>query len=92
MKGTMAVMHELALLKAENRTLREANTSLAKRRRIKKSRLRQGGTLSIGEGQDLLDQKDVDIQLGDETRASSSRANSAVSSAEIPVIMHTLVR
>ncbi|KAK6823615.1 hypothetical protein PG987_013872 [Apiospora arundinis] len=36
-KGTMAVMHELALLKAENRTLREANTNLAKRRRAKKT-------------------------------------------------------
>ena len=63
----MAVMHEVALLKAENRLLREANTSLAKRRRVKKSHLRQGGTLSIGEGQDLLDQKEVNTQLGEET-------------------------
>ena len=76
-KGTMAVMHELALFKAENRTLREANTNLAKRRRAKKTRVRQGGTLSIGEGQDLLDQKDVNTQLGDETRASSSRVRRA---------------
>ena len=70
-------MHELALFKVENRTLREANTNLAKRRRAKKTRVRQGGTLSIGEGQDLLDQKDVNTQLGDETRASSSRVRRA---------------
>lgn len=61
-------MHEVALLGAENETLREANSSLEKRRKAKKTRLRQGGTLRIGEAQDLLDQKDVDMQLGEETR------------------------
>ena len=45
----MAIMHENALLQAEVKTLREANSSLAKRRRAKKTRLRQGGTLEIGE-------------------------------------------
>ena len=73
----MAIMHEVALLRAEVKTLREANSSLAKRRRANKTRVREGGTLSIGEGQDLLDQKDLDRQLGDETRASSSRARRA---------------
>ena len=48
-KGAIAMMHEVALLRAENKTLREANSSLAKRRRTKKARLRQGGTLEIGE-------------------------------------------
>ena len=70
-------MHENALLKAENRNLREANISLAKRRRAKKAHIRQGGALSIGEGQDLLDQKDVNTQLGEETRANSSRTKRA---------------
>ena len=73
----MAIMHEVALLKAENRTLREANSNLAKRRKAKKTRVRQGGTLEVDEAQDLLDQKDVDTQLGEETRASSSRARRA---------------
>ena len=67
------MMHEVALLRAENKTLREANSSLAKRRRTKKTRLRQGGTLEIGEAQDLLDQKDVDTQLREETRTKSGR-------------------
>ena len=73
----MAIMHEVALLRAEVKTLRAANSSLAKRRRAKKTRVREGGTLSIGEGQDLLDQRDADTQLGEETRASSSRARRA---------------
>ena len=70
-------MHENALLKAKVRNLRAANTSLTKRRRAKKTRVRNRGALTIGEGQDLLDQKDVDAQLGEETRASSSRARRA---------------
>ena len=67
----MAIMHENALLKAEVRNLRKANSNLAKRRRAKKTRVQHGGTLAIGEAQDLLDQKDADRQLGEETRASS---------------------
>lgn len=38
-KGAMAMIHEVALLQAEVKTLREANSSLAKRRRVKKTRL-----------------------------------------------------
>lgn len=56
----MAMMHEAALLRAEVKTLREANTGLAKRRNAKKSRLQEGGTLEVGEAQDLLAQRDVD--------------------------------
>ena len=67
-------MHEVALLWAENKTLREANSSLVKRRRAKKTRLRQGGTLEIGEAQDLLDQKDIDTQLREETCIRNGRA------------------
>lgn len=67
----MAIMYENALLKAEVRSLREANSSFAKRRRAKKTRVQHGGTLAIGEAQGLLDQKDADRQLGEETRASS---------------------
>ena len=66
-------MHEVALLRAEVKTLREANTSLAKRRKAKRTRLQEGGALEIGKAQDLLDQKDADAQLKGETRTSSSR-------------------
>ena len=47
-------MHEVALLKSENKILREANEALSKRQRAKKTRIRLGGSLIIGDSQDLL--------------------------------------
>jgi FtsZ-binding cell division protein ZapB len=41
-KGTMAVMHQVALLQAEVSSLRKANGALSKRRRAKKTRVRLG--------------------------------------------------
>ncbi len=72
-KGASKFMHQLALLKAENQNLRQANEVLSKRRRAKKTRLRQGGSLSQREAQDLQDEKDVEMQLEQERKASSGR-------------------
>jgi hypothetical protein len=66
-------MHQLVLLKAENQSLRQANEALSKRRRAKKIRLRQGGSLSQQEAQDLQDNRDVGGQIKQEMRTSSSR-------------------
>ena len=55
--------HEMTLLSAEVRTLRAANEALSKRRRAKKTRVRQGGALIVEDAQDLLAQKDVDEQV-----------------------------
>ncbi|KFZ24411.1 hypothetical protein V502_01111 [Pseudogymnoascus sp. VKM F-4520 (FW-2644)] len=66
-------MHQLALLKAENQNLQQANEVLSKRRRAKKTRLRQGGSLSQQEAQDLQDERDVVQQVEQETKASSGR-------------------
>ncbi len=52
-RGTSKVMHQLALLKAENQSLQAANEALSKRRRAKKQQLRQGGSLSVQDAQDL---------------------------------------
>ena len=46
-KGTMAVMHEVALLRTEVSALRKANKELSKRRRAKKIRIRLGGSLTV---------------------------------------------
>jgi hypothetical protein len=73
-KGAMAMMHEVALLRAENSSLRKANEELSKRRRAKKTRVRLGGSLTVQEAQDLLDQKDVDEQVIQETRQNGSGA------------------
>jgi hypothetical protein len=43
------VMHQLALLQAENRDLRKANETLSKRRNRKKSRLQAEGSLNLQE-------------------------------------------
>jgi hypothetical protein len=72
-KGALKFMHQLALLKAENQSLREANETLSKRRRAKKTRLRQGGSLSQQEAEDLQDEKDIALQVEQETKANSGR-------------------
>ena len=50
-------------MSAELRTLRATNEALSKRRRAKKTRIRQGGTLTIEEAQDIIAQKDIDEQV-----------------------------
>jgi hypothetical protein len=46
-KGIELLAHEMTLLSAEVYTLRKANEALSKLRRAKKTRVRQGGTLTI---------------------------------------------
>jgi hypothetical protein len=72
-KGTSKIMHKLALLQAENQILRQANQELSKRRRAKKTRLRQGGSLTQQDAQDLRDQIDVAQQIKQEKQANSGR-------------------
>jgi len=58
-KGTMVVMYEVALLRAEVLALRKANEGLSKRWRVKKTRIRLGGSLTVQDARDLLDGKAV---------------------------------
>jgi DDE superfamily endonuclease len=67
-RGLSKMAHELVLLRAEIKDVREANEVLSKRRRAKKTRLRQGGSLSFQEVEDLQAEKEVDTQLNIETR------------------------
>ena len=64
-------MHRLTLLEGENASLRTANKTLSKRRRAKKTRLRQGGLLSFQDAQDLIDQRGVVQQIETETRENN---------------------
>ena len=66
-------MHKLALLRAENQSLRQANEELSKRRRAKKTRLRQGGSLSQQDAELLQDERDIEQQVKQEVRASGVR-------------------
>ncbi|KID81934.1 transposase [Metarhizium guizhouense ARSEF 977] len=45
-KGACGIMHRMALLQAEIGQLREANATLSKRRRARKTRLRQGDSMT----------------------------------------------
>ncbi len=71
-KGTIAVMHEMALLRTEVSALRKANEELSKRRRAKKTRIRLGGSLTVQEAQDLLAQKAVGRPVGQEIQPEGS--------------------
>jgi hypothetical protein len=62
-KGMEAMAHSVTLLTAENHALRKANEALSKRRRAKKTRVRQGGALTVGDAQDILAQRDAEEQV-----------------------------
>jgi hypothetical protein len=65
-----------ALVEAENRELREANDMLSRRRRAKKSRLQNRGSLLIQEGQDSIEQIEVSTQVLAESSRSGGRGRS----------------
>ncbi|KFY23544.1 hypothetical protein V493_05796 [Pseudogymnoascus sp. VKM F-4281 (FW-2241)] len=74
-KGTERLAHENTLLAAEVRTLRKANEALSKRRRAKRTRVYQGGALTVEDALDVLDQKDVDAQIHRDKRLEGSGQN-----------------
>lgn len=70
-------MHQIALLRSENWILQEHNEILSKRRKAKKTHLQQGQSMTLGEGQDIQTQHDVEAQIREETRQSSGRKEGA---------------
>lgn len=70
-------MHEVALLRYEVRSVRQANEVLDKRWRTKKTPVRQGGALGVGEVQELIGQKDIDEPVTQEMRQSGGRSRAA---------------
>lgn len=76
-KGATAMMHQVALLRAEVSFLRCANKGLSKRWRAKKTRVQLRGSLIVQDAEDLLPQKDVDEQVMQENRQRSSRVRGA---------------
>jgi hypothetical protein len=77
-KGTKAIMHQNALLKSEVQILRQANETLSKRRRAKRTRLRKGGKMTLDEGRDEMDQRDIDAQVVAESSRSGGRRRLAM--------------
>jgi FtsZ-binding cell division protein ZapB len=75
-KAVTKNIQKTALLEAENRELREANNILSRRRRAKRTRLQNRGSLTIQEGQDSIDQMDVSTQVLAESSRSGGRGRS----------------
>ena len=80
-KGTEILAHEVTLLSAEIRTLRKANEALSKRRRAKKTRVRQGGALTVEESLDIIAQKDAEEQVQRDKRSKEGSQNEGQSTA-----------
>ncbi len=59
----------MTLLLAEVRMLRAANKALSKRRRAKKTRVCQGGALTVEDVQDVLAQKEAEEQARRDKRS-----------------------
>lgn len=53
-KGSVAIMHEVALLRARVTELKSTNKRLSKRRRLKKRRLQARGSVSVQEAMDII--------------------------------------
>jgi regulator of replication initiation timing len=75
-KGTKAIMHENALLRAENRDLRQANEILSRRRRAKRTRLQKRGVMIVDEGRQAIDEMNADGQVEDESSRSGCQGRS----------------
>jgi hypothetical protein len=76
-KATRAIMHEVILLRNEVRNLRDANEILSRRRRAKRTRLQKGGTMTVQEASQAIDQMDVDMQVVAESSRSGGQGRSA---------------
>ena len=70
-KGTMAVMHEVALLRSEVSSLRKANEALSKRRRAKRTRIQLGGSLGVQDAKDILAKEAVVGEVAQEKEPDS---------------------
>ena len=77
-KGAQKVMHRLALMEEEIAALRETNKALSKRRRAKKTRLRQGGSLSFDYAFGQIDYKSGQIDNGGQIDQNPDLAGSAI--------------
>jgi hypothetical protein len=65
-KSTTAVMHKLVLMHDWIINLEKANHTLSKRWREKKTRIHQGGSLTVREATELLNGREAGGQLSEE--------------------------
>lgn len=66
----------MTLLKDRVQQLEQANQVVGRRRGGKKNRLQKGGSSTIGESSQVIDQMDVDTQVAAESSRSGGRGKS----------------
>ncbi|KFY02219.1 hypothetical protein O988_02312 [Pseudogymnoascus sp. VKM F-3808] len=71
-KGAQVIMYSAVLLKVEIKALQVANEQKKRREKKRKRRIMQGGSLSIQEGEDILQSAKVDTQVRTEVASESS--------------------
>ncbi len=67
------MMHSAVLLKAEVKALQAANEQKKRRERKRKRCIMQGGSLSVQEGEDILQSAEVDAQICTEVASEGSQ-------------------
>jgi len=67
------MMHSAVLLKAEVKALHAANEQKKRRERKRKRRIMQGGSLSIQDGEDILQSAEVDAQVRTEVASETTQ-------------------
>ncbi|KFY30770.1 hypothetical protein V493_01675, partial [Pseudogymnoascus sp. VKM F-4281 (FW-2241)] len=72
-KGAQVMMYSAVLLKAEVKALQAANEQKKRRERKCKRRIMQGGSLSVREGEDIVQSAEVEAQVRTEVASESSR-------------------
>ena len=80
-KGTEILAHKITLLRAENRTLRQANEALSKRWRAKKTRIREGGALRIEDTRDIIARREAEEQVRRDKRSREGNQSEGQSTA-----------
>lgn len=76
-KGAKAMMHEVALLRAEVSSLCKANESLSKRQRAKRTHVQLGGSLTVQNAASLLEHREVGEEAALETREGGDHVTGA---------------
>ncbi|KAL2885667.1 hypothetical protein HOO65_070129 [Ceratocystis lukuohia] len=77
-KGMNTTMCQNTLLKSEVQILRQANETLSRRHRAKRTKLQNRGAMTIDEGSIEIDQKDVDAQVMAELSRSGGQGRSGL--------------
>jgi hypothetical protein len=76
-KGTRSIMHQVSLLQSENEVLRQEMHTLSRRRRAKKLRLREGGSITVAKGQAQQPHIEVVIKIKRDTSSSGGGESSS---------------